>query len=262
MKPTGRDLVRLAEAAAALRGPVADGLARMARWNQPTARLVRQIRRAERMRTTWLIAGVLAVIAAVVSVLTVATAVDIVMVVVLGVGALAAGRQAYVANARATELRGRLELERRREVPAVALPGRQSLAREPMRRLADAELTLTELLHQLRGTGRVPSDSLDAAADTGTRMAAELRAGAARLQAIEQAREHAPPLQRGPLADGVRTLRAQLDDGVDGYGALVAAAGRVLMESGPGDTFAATELADATDRLAGLAAALRELPRG
>ena len=64
-------------------------------------------------------------------------------------------------------------------------------------------------------------------------------------------------MERGPLIDGVRRLREQLDEGLNGYRSLVAAAGRVVAASssaGPKQ-----ELADATDHLAGLAVALREL---
>ena len=52
-------------------------------------------------------------------------------------------------------------------------------------------------------------------------------------------------------------LREQLDEGLNGYRSLVAAAGRVVAASssaGPKQ-----ELTDATDHLAGLAVALREL---
>ncbi len=69
----------------------------------------------------------------------------------------------------------------------------------------------------------------------------------------------APPAERAALSDAVRTLAERLDDGVDDFSRLVAAAGRVVAASGsalPGTPAALTE---ATDRLTGLAAALREL---
>jgi hypothetical protein len=95
-------------------------------------------------------------------------------------------------------------------------------------------------------------------ADRAAREAAQaLRAVAAQLAAVELARDHAPPMERGPLIEGVRRLREQLDEGLTGYRSLVAAAGRVVAAStsaGPKQ-----ELADATDHLAGLAVALREL---
>jgi hypothetical protein len=57
----------------------------------------------------------------------------------------------------------------------------------------------------------------------------------------------------------VRTLREQLDDGMGEYGALVAAAGRAVAASTSGMDESRQALTDATDRLAGLAIALREL---
>jgi hypothetical protein len=80
---------------------------------------------------------------------------------------------------------------------------------------------------------------------------------AAQLAAVELARDHAPPMERAPLVEGVSRLREQLDEGLNGYRGLVAAAGRVVAASssvGPNQ-----ELTDATDRLAGLAMALRDL---
>ena len=59
------------------------------------------------------------------------------------------------------------------------------------------------------------------------------------------------------LAEAVRRLRTQLDEGVDGYGSLVAAAGRVLAASSLGEP--RHDLTEATDHLAGLALALNEL---
>jgi hypothetical protein len=59
--------------------------------------------------------------------------------------------------------------------------------------------------------------------------------------------------------EGVRRLRGQLDEGVDGYCVLVAAAGRALAASTAMDHRHA--LNDATDHLAGLASALRDLSR-
>lgn len=138
-----------------------------------------------------------------------------------------------------------------------ALPPRGSLARQPVERLAEAEGALNELLHQLGRSASVPAESVDRARRTGAEAAGALRGVAAQLVAVERARDHAPPAERGALSEGVRRLRGQLDDGLDGYGSLVAAAGRVLAASspvGPGE-----ELTEATDHLAGLAVALREL---
>lgn len=135
------------------------------------------------------------------------------------------------------------------------LPPKGSAAREPMQRLGDAETALEKVLAQL--SGAVPEESVAQARATGVEAATALRSVAAQLVAVELARDHAPPLERGPLVDGVARLREQLDEGLDGYRSLVAAAGGVVAaNSAPGPK---QELTEATDHLAGLAAALREL---
>jgi hypothetical protein len=145
--------------------------------------------------------------------------------------------------------------------PRPPMPSRDSAAYEPMQRLDEAEQALGQLVLQLAGTSgapaTVPLDSVAHAEQTGAEAAQALRAVAAQLTAVELARDHAPHMERGPLIEGVRRLREQLDEGLNGYRSLVAAAGRVVAAStsaGPKQ-----ELADATDHLAGLAVALREL---
>jgi hypothetical protein len=144
---------------------------------------------------------------------------------------------------------------------AAALPPKNSAAREPMQRLREAEKALAQVLAQLSGTSgmpaSVPVESVAQAQATSAEAATALRAVAAQLVAVELARDHAPPLERAPLVEGVSRLREQLDEGLDGYRSLVAAAGRVVAaSSSPGPK---QELTDATDHLAGLAVALREL---
>ena len=150
-------------------------------------------------------------------------------------------------------------------VPAAAapavLPPKNSAAREPMQRLGEAEKALAQVLAQLSGTSgmpaSVPVESVAQAQATSAEAATALRVVAAQLVAVELARDHAPPLERGPLVEGVSRIREQLDEGLDGYRSLVAAAGRVVAaSSSPGPK---QELTDATDHLAGLAVALREL---
>jgi hypothetical protein len=146
-------------------------------------------------------------------------------------------------------------------VAPTALPPKRSAAYEPMQRLAEAENALGQVLAQLSGSAGMPSsipiDSVAQAQVTSTEAATALRAVSAQLVAVELARDHAPPLERGPLVEGVSRLREQLDEGLDGYRSLVAAAGRVVAaSSAPGPK---QELTDATDHLAGLAVALREL---
>ncbi|WP_018684598.1 phage shock envelope stress response protein PspM [Actinokineospora enzanensis] len=144
--------------------------------------------------------------------------------------------------------------------PPVVLPPRGSVAREPLQRLGEAEDTLRELLDQLTRGAMVPPDSVAEASATGAEAAAALRAVAAQVHAVERAREHAPPMERGHLTEAVRALRGQLDEGLDGYGALIAAAARALAASSAAAP--KRDLTDATDRLAALASALRDLSRG
>jgi hypothetical protein len=141
--------------------------------------------------------------------------------------------------------------------PQPTLPPRSSVARKPMERLAEAEETLADLLSQISRGRSVPAESVEHTRRTGSDAAAALRGVAAQLHAVERARDHAPVLERGSLVDAVRRLRTQLDEGLDGYRSLVAAAGRVLAAS----SLAAPteELTEATEHLAGLAVALREL---
>lgn len=142
-----------------------------------------------------------------------------------------------------------------------ALPPKGSAAREPMQRLAEAEKALAQVLAQLSGTASMPAavpvESVAQAQATSAEAATALRAVSGQLVAVELARDHAPPLERGPLVEGIARLREQLDEGLDGYRSLVAAAGRVVAaSSAPGPK---QELTEATDHLAGLAVALREL---
>lgn len=138
------------------------------------------------------------------------------------------------------------------------MPPKGSAARQPMERLAEAEKALAQVLAQLTGpAASIPAESVTQAQTTGAEAATALRAVAAQLAAVELARDHAPPLERGPLVEGVSRLREQLDEGLGGYRSLVAAAGRVVAaSSSPGPK---QELTEATDHLAGLAVALREL---
>ncbi len=139
-----------------------------------------------------------------------------------------------------------------------AMPPKGSAAREPMRQLAEAEKALAQVLAQLAAPpSSVPPESVQQAATTSAEAATALRSVASQLVAVELARDHAPHLERGPLVEGVSSLREQLDEGLVGYRRLVAAAGRVVAASsaaGPKQ-----ELTEATDHLAGLAVALREL---
>lgn len=138
------------------------------------------------------------------------------------------------------------------------LPPNDSQAREPMRRLRDAEQSLHRTLLQLTALGTddgLVSDVRSTARDA----AVAMRRVADRLCVVEGGLPHAPESERAGLYEEIRRLRAELDEGVAGYGRLIAAAVRAVAASG--DTERAQGMQDATDRLAGLAAAMRELGR-
>ncbi|WP_285744497.1 hypothetical protein [Lentzea sp. NBRC 105346] len=156
-----------------------------------------------------------------------------------------------------TAARQRLELTMAPARPP--LPPHISAARVPMEQLHNAEDTLAELLRQLDSSAltSMPTASVQHARETAAQASHAIRAVSAQLQAVERARNTAPPLERGPLIDGVRNLRARLADGVDGYCALVAAAGSALAASTAQNPRALLD--DATDHLAGLASAMRDI---
>jgi hypothetical protein len=136
------------------------------------------------------------------------------------------------------------------------LPRPGSAARQPVRQLAGAESALAELLRQLRDSA-VPDDVVDRAWRTATDTAAGLRAAAARFEAVEQAAEQLLPPARTTLEDGLRDLLTHIEQGLDAYRGLIAAAGRVLLASPA--TAPVDELAEETERLAAIAEALPEL---
>jgi hypothetical protein len=147
-------------------------------------------------------------------------------------------------------------------VPAVPLPRNGSMARAPMRTLAEAESSLNALLVQLStptraGIAPVPIESVAHARASAAEAAEAIRTVSTQLIAVERARDIAPSTHRRPLVEGIRQLRAQLDEGVDGYRTLVAAAGQAVVASS--NTAPNQALVDASDRLSGLASALREL---
>lgn len=148
-----------------------------------------------------------------------------------------------------------IQVEKR---PLLPRPG--SAARQPMRRLNDAEGVLAELLRRLGDLSdepTVPQDVIEHTWGVATDTATSLRSVAARLEAVELAVAHAPESQRAALEDGAGSLRTHLDQGIDGYRDLIGAVGRVLLASTP--VLATEELVEATEHLAALAEALDEL---
>jgi hypothetical protein len=288
MAPRGRDIYQLsqmvgkylnADVRNSVMAHVQDAMTRtqdaLARSRDEAVRIERQRRKLERKRmwaSRWAVAWAITCLMCVVYVALVFTGqvgagIEAGMIVG-GVGAVAATGALSIRSTRRMVLlkraRDRFDAEHKPAVTASqrpAMPPKKSAAYEPMQRLSEAEDALAQLVRQLAGTegmpASVPLESVAHAEQTGAEAAQALRAVAAQLSVVELARDHAPPLERGPLIDGVRSLREQLDEGLNGYRSLVAAAGRVVAASssaGPKQ-----ELADATDHLAGLAVALREL---
>ncbi len=144
---------------------------------------------------------------------------------------------------------------------APPLPPRDSAAREPMQRLAAAEAGLTDLLAVLArprpGGPLLPEESIRSTREAADRAVASLRATADAVLAVERAAACAPAPEREALSQAVEGLARQLQEGTDEVSALVAAAGRAVVAGGA--EVPSAELTEATDRLAGLAAALREL---
>ncbi|SFW76434.1 phage shock envelope stress response protein PspM [Amycolatopsis australiensis] len=243
----------------------AEARAKWDRWNHPAAKLERRKRRTSRALTMWILLTILC------GVLTVAA----------GMGWISATGapmmpQAIMAFAGAVVfgtfgVRSGLKLRELKRTPIPAapagpppLPPAGSAAREPMERLAECEASLSELLRQLSvpsslGTTPVSEVSVADARQTATDAAAALRGLAARIQAIERGRNSAPAREQAALDAAVAKLREQLEDGLEGYRGLVAAAGHTVAASSDGLVTSKQALTDATDRLAGLAMALREL---
>ncbi|MER6792541.1 phage shock envelope stress response protein PspM [Amycolatopsis mediterranei] len=243
----------------------AEARAKWDRWNHPAAKLERRKRRTSKALTLWIILTILC------AVVTVAAAVGW-----LSPTSAAMMPQAITAFAGAVifgtfSVRSGLKLRELKRIPIPAapagpppLPPARSAAREPMERLAECEASLTELLRQLSvpsslGMPPVSEVSVADARQTATEAAAALRGLAARIQAIERGRDSAPAREKAALDAAVAKLREQLDDGLEGYRGLVAAAGHSLAAAGDGLVTSKQALTDATDRLAGLAMALREL---
>jgi hypothetical protein len=240
-----------------LRGPLADQVRnKLHAWNDPRKKLDRKHRRASSALTVWLILLTIFGTLGVFGIVSLGTGVAVLGCAGAGVAGVLALRTGQKMR-QITAARQHLELTAAPSRPP--LPSRASAARQPMERLHSAEDTLHDLLRQLdsHALTSMPTTSVQHARETSSEASAAIRAVAAQLQGVERARDTAPPLQRGPLVEGVRVLREQLDDGVDGYCALVAAAGNALAASSAMNPRAVLD--DATDHLAGLASAMRDV---
>jgi hypothetical protein len=243
----------------------AEARAKWDRWNHPAAKLERRKRRASRAMTLWILltilCGVLAV-AAGMGWMSATAAPMMPQAIMAFAGAVVFGTFGVRSGFRLREL-NRMQIPSAPSGPP-PLPPAGSAAREPMERLAECEASLTELLRQLSvpssvGTTPVSGVSVEDARQTAAEAAAALRGLAARVQAIERGRNSAPAREQAALDAAVGKLREQLDDGLEGYRGLVAAAGHTVAASSDGLVTSKQALTDATDRLAGLAMALREL---
>jgi hypothetical protein len=243
----------------------AEARAKWDRWNHPAAKLERRKRRTSKALTLWIILTILCAVvtvAAAVGWISPAGAAMMPQAITAFAGAVIFGTFSVRSGLKLRELK-------RTPIPAAPagpppLPPARSAAREPMERLAECEASLTELLRQLSvptslGTLQVSEVSVADARQTATEAAAALRGLAARIQAIERGRDSAPAREKAALDAAVAKLREQLDDGLEGYSGLVAAAGHTVAAAGDGLVTSKQALTDATDHLAGLAMALREL---
>ncbi|MET9228008.1 hypothetical protein [Lentzea sp. NPDC003310] len=232
---------------------------RLQKWNDPVAKLERKRKRTNAVLTFWLIVismlGTLAVLG---------------FTGVLGTwaavtGSIGAAVPAVLAVRSGFKLK-ELGVARQRLAlsppppPRPPLPAHISSARVPMEKLHSAEDAMTQLLQQLDSPAltSMPTESVQHARQTAQEAATAIRAVSAQLQAVERARDTAPHLERAALVEGVRVLRIQLADGVDRYCALVAEAGKALAASTQFQN-PAEVLDDATDHMAGLASAMRDV---
>ncbi|WP_410613604.1 phage shock envelope stress response protein PspM [Amycolatopsis sp. lyj-109] len=243
----------------------AEARAKWDRWNHPAAKLERRKRRTSKALTLWIILTILCAVvtvAAAVGWLSPTSAAMMPQAITAFAGTVIFGTFSVRSGLKLRELK-------RTPIPAAPagpppLPPARSAAREPMERLAECEASLTELLRQLSvpsslGTPPVSEVSVADARQTATEAAAALRGLAGRIQAIERGRDSAPAREKTALDAAVARLREQLDDGLEGYRGLVAAAGHTVAAAGDGLVTSKQALTDATDHLAGLAMALREL---
>lgn len=250
-----------------LRGPVLTGFRqKLASWRDPRAKLLRRRRRAKHATVTGAVGTGALGGGAFVSFSPEVLGIPVdpgFMDSMLNVAAFGIGGLAVAAGAGTVSAGLKYRRLNRTPLPdpppePVELPPSGSQAREPMRRLRDAEQSLHTALTQLTaaGVGGAGDAVVDARA-TAAHAAGASREVAARLVAVEAAIRHAPESDRVALREEVQRMRTELDEGVEGYGRLVAAAGRAVAASGSGDQTYLVQ--DATDRLAGLASALQEL---
>lgn len=239
------------------------------RWmarNEPSAKLARQQERLRRWLVFLLVLVTVFSVIAVVGAVGMAEGGEINAVLLPGLLAVGSGALAVQSGTKLRRVRRELDaappsLQGLAMASRERLPPAGSSAREPMQRLREYEMSFSDLLKQMWGTdgvGPVPQHAVRDAVGTADTAAAAVRRLGEQLRAMEGARNAAPRGERDELAEVVRGLRQRMDDGVAGYGKLVAAAGRAVAASTPATDHEAA-LTDATDQLAGIAMALQEL---
>ncbi|MBC6449428.1 hypothetical protein GPZ80_19890 [Actinokineospora sp. HBU206404] len=138
--------------------------------------------------------------------------------------------------------------------PGQVTPAQWSHTQESLRRLADAETALDDLLNLLAARD-LPSGTVPTARAAATDAATTIRLVIDELALVERALPYAMDDPR--MASALERLTERIEKGLAGYGALIAAAGQLLAETstptGP------DQLIEATDHLKALAYALREL---
>lgn len=129
-----------------------------------------------------------------------------------------------------------------------------SHAEEPLRRLADAETALSDLL-KLLAAADLPAGTVKSTKAAAADAALTIRLVIDDLATVERALPYAMDDPR--MASALERLTERIEKGLAGYGALIAAAGQLLAETskptGP------DQLIEATEHLKALACALREL---
>jgi hypothetical protein len=246
-------------------GPVMEEMRRRrSNRQEPRARLLREQRQAT--RTLWVLLAVTLICALVVVTAVLGATISVLTLIVAGGATLLGAGSSARTGVRVGGLHRQLkQTPRTRPLPRATgyrLPPVGSKARAPMQRLSSAEESLSELLEQLlpgSGVAPVPASAIVATRSAADEAAGELRKLAAQLAAVEGAAAHAGRSRRGSLSEAATTVRRKLEEGVDAYGALVAAAGETVAASA--SPMSRRRLTDATDHLGGLAVALAELAR-
>ncbi|NLU81446.1 hypothetical protein [Rhodococcus sp. HNM0569] len=148
--------------------------------------------------------------------------------------------------------------------PRRAVPPRPSRAHEPMDALVRGEQALSRILGVLDRAAVVDPGELADTYEVAAATADAMSALAQDVVALEQAARDQPSA-RATLDASAEAVAQQLRAGADGYAQLVTAAAELTGADRGGDLtgvgYQVAELGRATDRLAGLSAALVELER-